>query len=256
MFAVWDDDAALDSFLSDSPVGRRWRARTRETWHVRLQPVQSKGTWDGLNPLAEAAGPGSQQNGLGVVFTRIDLRARAQVPFWRLLPGVAAEWARHPGFLAGALMTEPAPPLVRNATFSLWTSLDQAVDYAYRQPWSKHAEVMSRMKEEGWQKEMYFACFRPYASFGTWEGNDPLEARKGGTSPTDAMDARTGRQSPTFAGDRRATCSSERFEWTSPCSSAPSPHIPTRTADESLSPLHNYRPSHATRSGNGARRAP
>src|SRR5436190_3053476 len=37
LFAVWEDEPALDAFLASSPVVARWKALAAESWHVRLE---------------------------------------------------------------------------------------------------------------------------------------------------------------------------------------------------------------------------
>src|SRR4051812_26702257 len=56
LFAVWEEERALDRFLTASPVAARWAALGRESWHVRLRPIRARGAWGGTNPLAGAAG--------------------------------------------------------------------------------------------------------------------------------------------------------------------------------------------------------
>ncbi len=183
LFAVWEDEGALDRFVSTSPVAKRWRAHAREAWHVRLQPLHSHGTCLGVNPLAGTENAQADA-APGAMLTHINLRLPKAAAFYRTFPHVAAEMRRHPGFRAGIFMSE-APPhtYVRNYTFSLWSSLAQAMDYAYQGgPASAHGDAMERSLGEGWHHEFMWARFRPFASAGTWNGRDPLAALAGPTS--------------------------------------------------------------------------
>src|SRR6266850_6945511 len=44
LVAFWDDDDALDGFLSDHPMA----ATLAGGWHVRLDPRRASGSWPGL----------------------------------------------------------------------------------------------------------------------------------------------------------------------------------------------------------------
>ncbi|HEV2768875.1 MAG TPA: hypothetical protein VGV40_01655 [Solirubrobacteraceae bacterium] len=171
LFAVWEDDTALDAFMADSPIPERWASLEAETFHVRLDPLRAHGTWGGANPLAtDGEGVPASDDGPVAILTRATIRPSRLRRFYAAVPPPAAELLAAPGRLASVGIGEW--PVARQATFSLWRSLPAARAYAYRSP--AHAEVVRRTRAEDWYSEELFARFRPYAQQGAWDGRDPL----------------------------------------------------------------------------------
>jgi hypothetical protein len=183
LFAVWEDDAALEAFLARSAVGRRWSkigpaldshpgahtgAHTSEVWHVRLRLLGGHGTWRGTDPL-EGLVPGAATGPIAVV-TRADVRPSVWREFGRAGRVVDDELHRADGLIDVVGIGEA--PVGRLATFSLWESIEAARRFAYSMP--DHVEVVRRTRAEQWYSEELFARFEPYGSSGSWNGQDPL----------------------------------------------------------------------------------
>ncbi|HVL03253.1 MAG TPA: hypothetical protein VM386_02325 [Acidimicrobiales bacterium] len=168
-FAVWESDAALDTFLASSPLARRWQEQGEESWTVRLVPLSAHGAWGGLRPLADVD-PAASDDGPVAVLTRARIGLRHWPAFYRSVAVVEADLQRQPGLLAVVGIGEA--PVGLQATFSLWRSPADVAAFAYGE--SSHQAVVRRTREEGWFVEELFARFRPYRSTGTWDGVDPL----------------------------------------------------------------------------------
>lgn len=177
LFAVWDDEAALDAFLADDPLPRRWRASSRELWSVRLAPLRVHGTWGGVDPFADAddvATARLAEPGPVAVLTRARVPVRHWRSFSRAIPPVEAELRADPGLLEAAGVGEW--PVGLQATFSLWRNGEDVDAFAYAG--HAHAGVVRATRQGGWFSEELFARFRPYGSTGTWDGRDPLVAAR------------------------------------------------------------------------------
>src|SRR5215212_9295952 len=87
LFAVWDDDAALDGFLAGSEIPARWGALGRESYTVRLAPLRSHGAWGGADPLAGARDAGHE--GPVAILTRARIRPARLPAFYRAIAGPA-----------------------------------------------------------------------------------------------------------------------------------------------------------------------
>ena len=169
IFAVWDDEAALDAFLADDGPAKEIGERADELWSVRMRPFRARGTWGGTNPLEEVA-PEPPGDGPVAIFTYGKLRARNLVRFWRNEKTPAADLVRQEGLIDAIGCGEL--PLLRPSTFSLWRSLDDALTFAYKRP--DHHDFVGKSRREKWHTEEFYARFEPYASEGAWAGRDPL----------------------------------------------------------------------------------
>ncbi len=175
LFAVWESEAALDRFVAESAISRRWQ-RAEEAWQVRLRGAGGHGTWRGFDVLdgLEPAQRTTSEAPVAII-TRADVQRSARAAFAGAGRSVSDEVRAAVGLLGVVGIGET--PRSRLGTFSLWRSLDDARAFV-GQP--HHREVIRRTRVEQWYGEEMFARFEPYGASGTWDGRDPLAVAAAG----------------------------------------------------------------------------
>lgn len=167
---VWEDDAAVDAFLDGSVIAQQWQDHAQEVWHVRLKPKRTSGTWHGANPIEKYDGA-SLPTGPWATISRGELRLHKAHTFWLETARVAvSDVLQVPGFLAGIALVEM--PLVEVMTFTLWDSSENVMNFARKRP--AHASLIERDKNEHLFRGFFYGHFYPYASEGSWFGENPL----------------------------------------------------------------------------------
>lgn len=152
---VWDSEEAARNFFG-SGVWANHTAGTTATGTLWLQPYQSHGQWDGLNPFEcdpEAARP---PGGPVAVLTRATIRTGALIDFWRHVPQARARLKSHADDLLFSVGVGEKP-VVQQCTVSVWQSEQAISQFAYRE--SGHKEVVRRTRERRWYTEELFARF-------------------------------------------------------------------------------------------------
>ncbi|WP_026351286.1 hypothetical protein [Hymenobacter aerophilus] len=164
LMAVWESEAAAETFFAQHPLWQQFRERTTAIWTAHLTPIKAHGLWDGVNPFDYASETAAPDEPV-LVLTRASIRLLKTPRFWRYVAPVSATIADAPGVRAAIGLGEL--PIVRQATVSLWNSARQMQDYAYRN--EKHKEVIRLTRQEDWYSEEMFARFRVLSTEGVWE---------------------------------------------------------------------------------------
>lgn len=172
LLTVWDTPASLFAFEQHSAVMQRMQQRAEEVWTVHLRLVRWHGKWGGRDPFAGCSPiiPTPSEPGPWVILTRATLRLTRLKAFLQAVPAVSAHLLQQTDLLNSVGIGEA--PLLYQATLSLWRTLPSATAFAYAS--AAHTAVIQRTRSEGWYREELFARFRPIASWGTWDGVDPL----------------------------------------------------------------------------------
>ena len=168
LLAVWDDREAFDRFYNDSFINSWWNIFTTEKWTIVCEPLQSHGKWDGVEPFGK---PDVKTiKGPVAILTRATIRLNKLKGFWSNVDSVANIMADAPGFITSLGIGEA--PVYRQATFSIWRSIEDVKNFAYTS--KEHAEVIKKTRNENWYSEELFARFKITDSLGTINGKDPL----------------------------------------------------------------------------------
>jgi heme-degrading monooxygenase HmoA len=168
LLAAWDDRESFDRFNDHSFITSWWKLLATGTWTIICQPLQSHGKWDGKEPFGSS--DIANYTGPIAVLTRATIRFSKLKNFWSNVDEVANLMVNAKGFVTSFGIGEA--PVYRQATFSIWESLDDVKAFAYQS--REHAEVIKKTRLENWYSEELFARFKPIDSFGTIKGKDPL----------------------------------------------------------------------------------
>lgn len=163
--AVWPHADALEDFRS-SELARRWQ-RAEHGFELTLQPIQSFGTWRGVDPLAGAHAEPLRSPTL--LITHSKTRLSKLVPFSRRSGAVAGTlpvadghiWAD--GFLDRIRTFD-------TGTLSLWRDPEAAVRFAYGD--GVHREAVKAERDGSWFAESWFGRFAILEAEGSWPGVD------------------------------------------------------------------------------------
>lgn len=169
LLAVWDTQQDFDAFNDSSFVNSWWKRFATERWTVLLKPISSHGKWDGKEPFGSGYGK-SDFAGPVAVLTRATIRLNKLKGFWSNVGTVAKLMSAAPGYITSFGIGEA--PVYRQATFSVWKSVEDVKTFAYRS--AEHAEVIRKTREQDWYSEELFARFQIIGTEGSLNGEDPL----------------------------------------------------------------------------------
>ncbi len=170
LLGVWENEWAARSFFEKHPLFASFCEKSTDQWTVYMRTVMAHGQWDSVEPFQVREK--FDENQLVGVITRATIRTKQLWRFWRFVPSVSRSVEKQDGLLFSVGIGEL--PIIQQATFSLWENSHLMKAYAYQSRF--HKEVVRRTRELGWYKEELFSRFHPYASEGSWHGQNPLAA--------------------------------------------------------------------------------
>ena len=170
---IWEEEEALDRFLSESPVARSWAKGAREALHVWMKPTRVRGLWEAARSLEGSKYAGLPKSPAAYV-TRLDLSLRTAATMWgSAAPSILAHIPDREALLLAIPLVDR--PYLQPMTFTIWSSLDRALAFAYRDGHHGGAvERMQRTKPDLPDNHFSAVGFYPYRSTGSWNGRNPV----------------------------------------------------------------------------------
>lgn len=181
VFARWEDEAALESFLERHPLGRR----LARGWHVRLEFVRRWGSVAELADLPEDVGRSDPDEPV-VAVTLARMRLPELVRFIHWGRPVERLVRDHPGTTLSLAAVRPPRSV---STFSIWRTTREMTDMVFGRSAvpgrERHVSAMAERERRDFHHEFTTLRFRPLSEHGSWEGRGGFVPGGGGAGGAD-----------------------------------------------------------------------
>ena len=158
--AVFKSEELAKEFLG-TDVMKEYTKTTTSYSHVLMHTVKSHGEWGKQSPF-ESSIEYDKTKPLAVI-TRATIKPKLAYQFWKNVPAVSKSMDKYDELIFSKGIGEF--PLLMQAPFSLWSSAEAMMNYAYKNP--KHAEMIKKTRELNWYSEELFARFQPFYQEGS-----------------------------------------------------------------------------------------
>lgn len=162
LFCIFDTEPQADDFLQRSSVVANYKSHALEFFSAKLIAYSSKGSWSGQTIAVNTEAPTS---GPIAALTRASIRPEKAVAFWRNSPAAEMSLDEADGCLLAVGLGEA--PIFRQATFSIWESLEAMNEYART---GAHLEAIKASLSGNHFSESMFVRFKPISPTGVWKG--------------------------------------------------------------------------------------
>lgn len=167
---VWNTQKESDCFHKESFLSVWWKLFCFEKLNIQCIPLASHGQWDGIDPF-KTDFYDKNHTGPVAVLTRASIRLNKLKQFWSNVDPVSKIMSQANGYITSFGIGEA--PFFKQATFSVWDSMDSMKVFAYQS--REHAEVIKKTRQEDWYSEELFARFKIVSCSGSLNGKNPLE---------------------------------------------------------------------------------
>jgi len=153
LIAIWESHKKAKLFFSHHKFVSDYRQKAKKITTYFIRAHKAHGLWNGIQPF-ELNGNYQKDKAI-IVLTRAKIKKRKLIQFWKSVPSVSKSMEGAGGLIFSKGIGEL--PLIFQATVSEWSSREDMVNFAYRNP--KHAEVIKKTRELKWYSEELFAEF-------------------------------------------------------------------------------------------------
>ncbi|MBV6646970.1 MAG: DUF3291 domain-containing protein [Cyclobacteriaceae bacterium] len=151
---VWDSWQDANIYFGNHAVHQDYINNSVDHGIIYLKPVHGHGQWDGQEPFQMQKDEESRSS--IAVITRARIRTRKLLDFWTRVPGTSQSIRQADGVKFSIGIGEL--PVVQQATFSLWQSVEQMKKFAYET--HKHQQVIKKTRDHNWYAEEMFVRFK------------------------------------------------------------------------------------------------
>lgn len=154
LLSVWESEESSKKVFNQKNLLRTYALMAKNKTFYQLLPVRVSGTWGGQNPFHKIVE--ADDSLLVAVITRATIKWKDMFHFWKNVPEVSQKVFEQKGLITAFGIGEW--PLRFQATFSVWESESDLLNYAYKN--KQHDDMIKKTRQTGWYKEEMFARFR------------------------------------------------------------------------------------------------
>jgi len=162
LFCCFESEKFARNFLKNSMVVKNYKKAAKEFFSVELKSFSSRGAWS-QNIIKESTTVPS--SGPIASLTRASIKINKAKKFWSLAPSSEISLHSYKGCLLSAGLGEA--PILRQATFSIWSDPDSLNSYART---GAHSKAIKMANQEKFFSESMFVRFKPFNAKGVWRG--------------------------------------------------------------------------------------
>ena len=154
LVSVWENEEKAESFLKNNELIFKYKEKSKTVRLLILKPFQSHGFWSGINPFKVNNVEPRDKSKVAII-TRATLNFSKLISFWKSVPDSSKAISKAKGVYFFKGIGEL--PFIQQATISLWDSLEDVLNFAYKS--KAHAEIVKKTRKEKWYKEELFSRF-------------------------------------------------------------------------------------------------